>query len=193
MRPADQPAEHPILFSTGLVRKIREGAKTETRRVVRPQPLPQAVRRMHPGVDLQCPYGASGDRLWVRTTWAVHERLDDVAPRDMNPDTEVFIRAAELHIGERRDWVGRWRPSIHMPRWASRDLLEITSVGVEELHDITPRAILAEGVGKRTDSDSTLMSKWIALWDSINGRRGGYSWADCPWVWVVQFRRVTTP
>lgn len=87
-----------------------------------------------------------------------------------------------------------WKPSIHMPRWASRITLEVAGVRVERVQDITDADALAEGcIGKRqlmhVETEATHRSSFSVLWDSINAARG-YSWASNPWVWVVAFRRV---
>lgn len=135
---------------------------------------------------MACPYGAPGDRLWVRETWRM----------DQHGKGSNVIYAADLD--ERfRGGKGPWRPSIFMPRSASRITLEITSVRVERLQDITEKDIIAEGVtvdvaakmtGIPWSSLPTLHHAWEAGWDFINGKRA--PWASNPWVWVISFRRV---
>lgn len=179
--------ERPILFSAPMVRAIVAGTKTQTRRIVKPGvledgwPIAYAAER--------CPYGAPGDRLWVRETWAkAGEVGDDIEYRADNPDP----------LG------ARWRPSIHMPRWASRLLLEVTAVRVERLQDISEDDACAEGVqeldgtldelalyarAKKMGECATDSRVWFAeLWDSINGTRA--PWASNPFVWVVSFKRT---
>lgn len=219
--------ERPILFSGPMVRAILEGRKTQTRRIVKPQPPSKdwLIRIKHTGQDVglyndngrwrmtgavgvcrdamgdlwpkkhewKCPYGSVGDRLWVRETF--HECVDE--------DTREFVR-----WGYRadRDWDGAvWSPSIHMPRRASRITLEITGLKVERLNDISNEDCQAEGItaigkgvampdgtyaqaGRYENSASTVRSLFSSLWESINGPG---SWAANPWVWVVEFKRVS--
>lgn len=172
-----------------------------------------------------CPYGQPGDLLWVRETHSLHQthgqhRGDDKRwgpwgglPTKVSPDGTQIACYRE---GFDRCDGGRWRPSIHMPRWASRITLEVTGVRVERLQDITPAQILAEGVRipatpegralidistkhgpaaflpKLSDAspDDLLRAHWAALWVQINGID---SWNANPWVWVVEFKRVEVP
>lgn len=164
-----------------------------------------------------CPYGRVGDQLWVRETW-----MPD-APQDgtwadtqfygcrMSPLTDIPERFRKpKHCIYRATWdfselVG-WKPSIHMPRWASRVQLEITGVRVESLHAISEQDARAEGVqnirnegvfwldytnpeGKSTDSYTagSALGSFRSLWASINGAE---SWDANPWVWVIEFRRI---
>lgn len=144
-----------------------------------------------------CPYGRPGDRLWVRETWARVGNTDPgyltyraTYPACLPPGLENV--PADLHdAGE------RWRPSIHMPRAASRILLEITAVRVERLQDISEGQALAEGIAHAGDGlfhveDSQHLAddpreSFASLWESINGDG---SWAANPWVWCVSFRRA---
>lgn len=187
--------ERPILFSGAMVRAILNGRKNQTRRVVRPDgdPTDSALR---------CPYGAPGDRLWVRETWAVGRVFDRTRPAEIptvERDVPVWWRADGF--AEESDNRGRWRPSIHMPRWASRITLDIVSVRVERLQAITEADAFAEGVEANpyvmcdgtTDEAMSISARdnFRALWDSINGKRLGCSWGANPWVWVVEFRGTT--
>ena len=152
----------------------------------------------HTGDGKPCPFGQPGDRLWVRETWC--ERVDH---NTLQPTGEVFYRAT--HAGElslvdgdgfqkfRKDgWAASpWRPSIHMPRWASRLTLEITGVRVERLNDISEADARAEGVmgDECAWSDQAPATVCFeALWDSINGKK--HPWTSDPWVWVIEFARV---
>lgn len=197
--------ERPILFSAPMVRAILDGSKTQTRRVVKPQPSPSSDtafvgadgiwRFSHPTLrgpvsheadDVRCPYGQPGDRLWVRETFsAMGDKTQHAHP--------IFYRA------DRPDDTGSWTPSIHMPRWASRILLEITGVRVDKLADLSKDDAMAEGIVIQPDggfgladsthynfSDST--DSFCSLWESINGAG---SWFANPWVWVIEFKRVT--
>lgn len=200
--------ELPILFSAPMVRAILGGRKTQTRRIVkglRPglgvvtkcqdgsnAPLPSVCWDIG-GPIIKCPYGFPGDRLWVRETWQCSQVPDD------GPDQELWFAADS--DGRRppdveEEW--SWRPSIHMPRWASRITLEITSVRVERLQEISEGDAKAEGCapawldvdGERVNHGSapTYRQGYARLWGEINGPG---SWADNPWVWVIEFKRVT--
>jgi len=173
--------ERPILFSGPMVRAILDGRKTQTRRILKPQPICTANDNWDirsEGV-WKCPYGQPGDRLWVRETWRRHYG-------------SVNYRA------DHEDGAGhmRWRPSIHMPRWASRITLEITDVRVQQLQDITVTDIYAEGFDPWGDTqtrtadfgDVSHVYEWYAsLWDKINGPG---AWNANPWAWAITFRRV---
>lgn len=177
--------ERPILFSGPMVRAILDGRKTQTRRIVKPQPTNDYVTFMplsselvgvtkHGGpIDnrgwLHCPYGKTGDRLWVRETWC--------------PDVEPYTFRYKADGGEPLE---RWRPSIHMPRWASRITLEVVSVRVERLQDISEEDALAEGI-TLVERGTSPVDQFNKLWESINGPG---SWEANPWVWVVSFKRI---
>ena len=130
--------EHPILFSGPLVRAILSGEKTQTRRLVRGRALEMIERDSHE--LLPCPYGYEKDRLWVRETWGYDQD---------GPHTSLVLFRAD------RDDLGiRWRPSIHMPRWASRISLEVTEVRVQRIQDITEEHARAEGLPRNwTDGE----------------------------------------
>ncbi|HEP8462360.1 TPA: hypothetical protein VDT99_004685 [Pseudomonas aeruginosa] len=204
--------ERPILFSGPMVRAILEGRKTVTRRVVKPQPdfLGSMVDPNTPFKTLDaglharitCPYGEPGDRLWVREAWAADAQVDAIAPRDLSQGEPIWYPAdfSVRQTGCSMISKGRGRPSIHMPRWASRVLLEITAVRVERLQDISEEQALAEGVhgepcdhARQTCSDigcwgDTAKGAFGFLWEQLNGAG---AWQANPWVWVVEFKRVT--
>ena len=146
----------------------------------------------------RCPYGAPGDRLWVREAWAPFvgpDGRDYVAYRSTCAPDGSFLWGGDGEIAQMQ--IHRWRPSIHMPRWASHLTLEIVDVRVERVQSITEDDARAEGVSPEPSAvlaDSpvglTAREAFAALWDSINGKRPGCSWADDPWVWAVTFRRV---
>ncbi|CAI8817894.1 ASCH domain-containing protein [Pseudomonas sp. IT-P100] len=199
--------ERPILFSAPMVRAILEGRKTVTRRAVNPQPVltdgTGFLWKGHlfgSGSDSRetsrnfsrhcCPYGKSGERLWVRETWARAGNGDPgyltyraTYPACLPPGLENVPPASYI----------RWNPSIHMFRRDSRILLEITDVRVERLQDISNEQAEAEGVDflrAAPDLDETLTAAQLfdCLWTSI---KGAESWDANPWVWVVEFKRVT--
>ncbi|MFW4927893.1 hypothetical protein ACOAO8_21415 [Pseudomonas aeruginosa] len=209
---AEKPRERPILFNDQMVRAILEGRKTVTRRVVKPQPdfLGSMVDPNTPFKTLDaglharitCPYGEPGDRLWVREAWAADAQVDAIAPSDLSQGEPIWY-PADLSVRQTGCSMiskGRVRPSIHMPRWACRILLEITAVRVERLQDISEEQALAEGVrGEPCDHarqacadigcwGDTAKGAFGFLWESLNGEG---SWAANPWVWVVEFKRVT--
>jgi len=240
--------ERPILFSGEMVRAILAGRKTQTRRVMKPQPVgleldpdymvngecPSRWFRFDPDTNVRleyarpavrrkaskgqrektkgwqrsrygsdgpqwteseviglCPYGLPGDRLWVRETWVsdqhgcVHYRAD--------PGSYVVLDS----------WTTHWRPSIHMPRWASRITLEVTAVRVQRVQEISEEDAKAEGAmyvdggeighsGWRHDFKdvfATAKASFSHLWQVLNGRRG-FGWEANPWVWCISFRRI---
>ena len=192
--------ERPILFSTEMVKAILEGRKTQTRRVIKPQPndirespfVKSGIETTH-GYEIKLKY-EPGDRLWVRETWHKHSDDDDFCTG------EIHYRATEICVGT------KWIPSIFMPRWASRITLEVVNVRVERVQDICFEDCLSEGCDSGFEhydgscnhiEDGSCCqgwhygSKWNFryLWDSINAKRG-YSWDANPWVWVIEFRRV---
>ncbi|MGU3345748.1 hypothetical protein [Pseudomonas monsensis] len=144
-----------------------------------------------------CRYGRRGERLWVRETWSTDAQVDAIAPRDLSQGEPIFYPAdgAVRQTGCSMVTTGKGRPSIHMPRWASRILLEITSVCVERLQDISRADIRAEGLQCPPELTSDDVSPnyrdwypaaWRKLWESTGG-----NWDANPWVWVVEFKRVT--
>lgn len=220
--------ERPILFSAPMVRAILEGRKTVTRREVKKRAaldclaagFEPAFLALPGNADL-CPYGQTGERLWVRETWGVishdfdeHGNMVDWKPdRPASPIREMRFGRGYYsgHVIYRVDgeatWAGdddgggddrsAWKPSIHMPRIASRILLEITEVRVERLQDISRSDIRAEGLECPPELASDDVSPnyrdwypaaWRELWESINDAG---AWDANPWVWVVEFKRVT--
>ena len=206
--------ERPILFSGPMVRALLDGSKTQTRRVVKPQPthfnpvgVPRLAKPVGPNAVITCPYGQPGDRLWVRESWAPDPPCDGT----WGYTTWAGCREGQIAgVPDRfrhprfcnyaANWLHgpiRWTPSIHMPRWASRITLEITGVRVERLQDISEADAKAEGIEKtpsgfwslygQADVDGTYSprSSYRALWESINGPG---SWDANPWVWVVEFK-----
>jgi hypothetical protein len=188
--------ERPITFSGEMVRAILDGRKTQTRRVIKPQPehvwgfgvrhddpeyFSAHVRYSgghQPDPWIHCPYGKPGDRLWVRETFAYSfQGLDCIYKADDYHGIFAFE--------------GPWKPSIFMPCWASRITLEITGVRVERLVDITDSDCYAEGITSlQNDILGEPYYSYKELWDSINAKRG-YLFASNPWVWVIEFKRIT--
>lgn len=183
--------ERPVLMSAPMVRAILSGRKTQTRRPVSPQSAvltdemarafgvrPPEKQNTH---VIACPLGTVGDRLWVRETWAWYgcEYLQD----------EVLYRAdgAELPAG-----FEYWRPSVHMPRWASRITLEITNVRIERLDEIGEGDAIREGWPRQIDpaidtgGNGGPFDWFRSEWKSAYGPNS----YDDKWVWVIEFRRV---
>lgn len=192
-------AEKPILFSGPMVRAILAGRKTVTRRVYKPR-RPPPYEDVDEGDDgaprpfemdeygdyhhRRSPFGEPGDRLWVREAWC-NLALEGHAP--------VYAYRAD---GELTLPPGvQWKPSIHMPRAASRLTLEVKSVRIERLQDITEQDALSEGVEANPYymADGTVddmmsipaRANFASLWDSIDGKK--HPWTSNPWVWVVSF------
>lgn len=216
----------PILFSGPMVRAILDGRKTMTRRVVKSNLRDHAPVMVHaqrvegrywcePGGWIGCPYGAPGDRLWVRETLQTGEagcpRCSDMLPPTVASGAECHCRdvyyRADVPEPEVQAWT--WRPSIFMPRWASRITLEVAAVRVERLQAITEEDAKAEGVTPYTPPHGNISPEqrvpgpgfdrarlgdqphrlpFADGWDSINGKRA--PWSSNPWVWVVSFRRL---
>ena len=166
----DHPRERPILFSAPMVRALLDGRKTQTRRMVKPQPtgvlglLPEDSKRYpawwfsggpppFASFEKRCPYGVPGDRLWVRETWRMPDTFDGDSPavaasrvgNGFSPnvfyEADASVRSAGAYTGH----PGKTRVSIHMPRWASRITLRVTDVRVERLNEISVADCYAEG------------------------------------------------
>ena len=196
--------ERPILFSTDMVRAILDGRKTQTRRLFKAKNggvWPNKNDR--PGMQQilrNCPYGRPGDRLWVRESFALSVVDPDGLPPEDDPENYDVIYRADPPPAGWTDGDGKkaaipWKPCIHMPRWASRILLEVVSVRVEKLGAISEADCIAEGCAGGHGSipgyayAATPVEHYRALWDSINGTG---SWDKNPWVWVVEFRVLKT-
>ena len=183
--------ERPILFSAPMVRAILDGSKSQTRRVVKQDRDGLLDCKPTPAWDafwqcVACPYGKPGDRLWVRETWSADAWFDGHAPNDI-PDSAYIAYAAGRRAVAWPAAMGKVRPSIHMPRWASRILLEVTDVRVERAQDISDRDARDEGAEQIGDCEGAYVAGFRRLWESINGAD---SWSANPWVWVVEFRRI---
>ena len=184
--------QRPILFSGPMVRALLDGSKTQTRRVAKAKHLSWIEGSVLNFLDGKwnqrpLPYGKTGDQLWVREGWRTFMELDKVAPKNIPAGTSVWYDAQD-DVPFHPSCFGKGRPSIHMPRWASRITLEITGVRVERLHDITRGDAMAEGCPFPNMADGDDPRKWYSdLWNSINGTD---SWDLNPWVWVIEFKAV---
>lgn len=213
--------ERPIIFNAEMVRAILDGRKTQTRRLVPEWQLPSetkpepgdypgqrwmAVAQRDPfwgfGVfgateedcaaqltPLFCPFGSRDDRLWVRETFAVGLCTKSTMAYRATHKPEDLDEGGDERI--------RWKPSIHMPRWASRIQLEITNARVERLNAISEEDARAEGVARADGAPNEVglptqlvveaKDEFARLWQSIYGEE---SWRSNPWVWVLEFKRV---
>ncbi|EIC3155956.1 hypothetical protein K9015_003274 [Salmonella enterica] len=207
--------ERGMIFNSEMVRAILDGRKTQTRRPIKwkqtrfteigeredgskwpwSEDAEHASDFWHP-----CPFGTVGDRIWVRETWA--------EAGAGAPDLKLYRANYPAHVPTHYENVPpvdeiRWTPSIHMPRWASRILLEITNVRVDRLNSISEQDALSEGIDRERLEESqgnydciadhnmtgrpTATGAFKYLWESIYGEE---NWQVNPWVWVIEFKRV---
>lgn len=221
--------ERGLIFNGEMVRAILDGRKTQTRRIMKIQPehsglglrrvidskngsddgkyfwsLSDACGLKIRSKSFTCPFGSVGDRIWVREAFRVHSRATDVATlvykaSERNSWTEQTHRVP-VSVCNKPATPEKWTPSLHMPRWASRILLEITDVRVERLNAISEQDARAEGIidggclncGEpepcgcaNPEPDAT--DAFAYLWQSIYGQE---NWNANPWVWVIEFKRV---
>ncbi|WP_192870516.1 hypothetical protein [Klebsiella quasipneumoniae] len=216
--------ERGMIFNGEMVRALLDGRKTQTRRIVKG--TDSAVKfckewningeevfvvlgeKDHTGMNpvlgaISCPFGAVGNRIWVREAFRVHSRATDVATlvykaSERNSWTEQTHRVP-VAVCNKPATPEKWTPSLHMPRWASRILLEITDVRVERLNAINEHDAQAEGVAKLrggfwkhyqpgwTQHQLSARGSFVTLWKSIYGDE---SWNSNPWVWVIKFKRI---
>lgn len=206
--------EYPIIFSTPMVQAILDNRKTQTRRVIKnfndiihdwdkndPTYGPffengygESVKT----VDV-CPYGKTGDRLWVRETWAY------INNSGFGVGSYIEYKADKPTAKYPGEWpedeakgnpdAPKWKPSIHMSRWASRITLEITNIRTERLQNITYAEVIAEGfthlLTDEQQTDGAHRREGVEVfgrfWDSINGKK--HPWDSNPWVWVIDFKK----
>ena len=177
--------ERGIIFNAEMARAILDGRKTQTRRLMKVQP-PDGWGGVSDVVALagHCPIGTVGDRLWVRETWSTHKCFDGYKPSELS-------QMLSLHYWADGDiQTGKKRPSIHMPRWASRIMLGITGVRVERLQDITIGDICKEGMAHSIYEFVPVTQAFPSFehyWRSLHGEG---SWKANPWVWVVEFKVI---
>ncbi len=204
--------ERGMIFNADMVRAILDGRKTQTRRPIKwkqtrfteigeredgsnwpwSEDVENACDFWHP-----CPFGTVGDRIWVREAFRVHSRATDVATlvykaSERNSWTEQTHRVP-VAVCNKPATPEKWTPSLHMPRWASRILLEITDVRVERLNVISEEDAMSEGIGHLYKYDESkhipkdAKRRFAELWSSIYGEE---SWKANGWVWVIEFKRV---
>lgn len=195
--------ECPIIFSAPMVRAILDGQKMQTRRIIKPQPklskdgFRWCWKNHEIGTDNpirwillpKCPYGKPEDRLWVRESFCINNGQDG---------TSGLVYKEGYHAR----FIPKWKPSIHMPRWASRITLEITNVRVERVQDIYEADAFEEGINTESDEymrlerdqnggavGSPAIQMFRGTWDFRYAKRG-YGWDKNPWVWVIEFKRI---
>ena len=214
----------PILFNDEMVRAILDGRKTQTRRVMKVQPPTDEHQLLHVMCSsnrrqegkshwallnaektlvieghkrfFSCPFGKPGGQLWVREAHAfvpqTAYRCSTGIYQQVNPNDNYEACVYRQNFDRSRSFP--WRPSIHMPLWASRIMLEITDIRVERLQDISEKDARAEGVPGEKEANAAGLD-WFDkprrafrfLWQSIIGPE---SWDENPWVWVIEFKRV---
>jgi hypothetical protein len=214
--------ERGMIFNDEMVRAILDNRKTQTRRIMAPQPADDIKRGAFPNPNFigwisslkhknggttahSCPFGQPGDRIWVRETFSCIGN-EDGHPVDANGNlcerehAQRIYRASAIQKPNNYglwtsqdgfDFEGGWTPSIHMPRWASRILLEITDLRVERLHDMSEEDAKAEGASpatyKITPPEAVYRVGFGDIWRSIYGEE---NWLSNPWVWVIEFKRI---
>ncbi|WP_065782082.1 hypothetical protein [Klebsiella pneumoniae] len=242
--------ERGMIFNSEMVRAILDGRKTQTRRIMKVQPESNQLGLLlitdstkHSDIGkyhwaesnatgnhvrsklFSSPFGAVGERIWVRETWATLgnedgcyvDWEDNLCKGDERSAARIYRASCEQRPGDYGLWSipddaywkphtkehkfeGAWRPSIHMPRWASRILLEITDVRVERLNAISEEDARAEGIidggclncGEPepcgcANPEPEATDAFAYLWQSIYGQD---NWNANPWVWVIEFKRV---
>lgn len=204
--------ERGMIFNAEMVRAILDGRKTQTRRPVRFPVLDknlgcelagtELAGELSAGNYLNSAFGKPGDRIWVRETFRVHSRATDVATlvykaSVRNSWTEQTHRVP-VSVCNKPATPEKWTPSLHMPRWASRILLEITGVRVERLNAISEENAASEGVAQFrggfwkhyqpgwTQHQLSARGSFVTLWKSIYDEE---SWQSNPRVWVIEFKR----
>ena len=213
--------ERPIIFSGEMVRAILDRRKTQTRRVIKPQPdlyhgrgayegqvfwafckgrkvIEDSIHSDWPDCLIKyCPYGQPGDRLWVKENAQISPKHwgDKLYSThyDYDMDHRVVSYCADYKSGRSDaadDYGIKITPSIFMPRWASRILLEVTARRAERLQEISEEDAIAEGI-KNIDYPWGAVGEFATLWNSINAKRG-YPWKNNDWVWVIELKRLET-
>lgn len=218
--------DQSLSFKAPMICAILDETKTQTRRLVKPQPPSREFMMGRSGTDIgmyqpkpdenlwrltgavgvarekmgsdfpkssawKCPCGIVGDRIWVRETWKATGLFGGEKPSRTQACSR-FVYAASKEFEKAGDTFFRWRPSIHMPRWASRITLEITEVRAERLNEISHSDVLAEGIREASAvqygsyQDDT-RENFQHLWESIYGPG---SWKMNPMVWVIGFKRI---
>jgi hypothetical protein len=194
--------EHGLLMRPEMIRALLANTKTETRRLITPQPPPETTALVHiggsewacvgnNGPNRKFPYGEVGHSIYMKERWRTRRQWDHLKPRELpinrlmpEPDIDFFATPThQIH--------GRWRASIFLPKWAARIWREIAEIVPEQLLDITEAQAKAEGVGTayshngkpiECDANWTYRSGYLNLWDQINPEHLSH---NSPWVWRI--------
>lgn len=194
--------ERPIIYNTPNVKTVLDGRKSQTRRPCKVKDIngksfnEYGEEAMNALIRHHSPFGKPGDRLWVRETFRKCGNCEKTLYRadNLKIRSNIFFECDECEFGN----LG-WKPSIYMPRWASRITLEITDVRVERVQEITYHDVKKEGLiipgkdfileGNRGSNPGIAIRHFKPLWNSIYAKKG-YGWETNCWVWVIDFRRV---
>ena len=210
-------SERPIIFSGPMVRAILDRRKTQTRRIIKrrkkvcgnwftSEPSDFADEEMI-REGWPCPYGVPGDRLWVRETWRLRFDLDydysveykaepgmgyllGLSLPSLTPDQSAHFTSIITEAEWKEEFplhVTKWRPSIHMPRWASRLTLEVKAVRVERLEEISEEDAISSGLRWWKDERDMIVPDFSLWWYRRNAE---HLWRTNPWVWVVEFEEA---
>lgn len=189
-------SERPLICCVESVRAFLAGRKTQTRRVIKPQP----TKIIPPKTILErCPYGKVGDLLWVRETYARWSNdFSNIIYQD-NPEFAGLgkqnvvlnkLRASEKTTNK-MECVGFWQkvPAIFMPKCAARIWLQITNIRVERLQGITEEDAIAEGMKAISEQARSYIAQYAILWNKLNAKRG-WPWEKNPWVWMIEMKKL---
>lgn len=181
-----------ILFSAAMVHALISGKKTQTRRIIKLQPdlvagdnayrQASTSKAIDQWIKITCPYGNSGDQLWVKETWT-----HNAYPNPMSDNPAFYYKADPPDPFTQYEQAKKWISPIFMPRIASRISLQINHVTVERLNECGHTDALAEGIESES-ARSDAVKTYKTLWESINGVD---SWLENPWVWMVKFKILT--
>lgn len=172
--------ERPILMTPENAQKCFDGVKSQTRRIVKDinptflqgNPTGQQIHNA-----MRCPYGEVGDRLWIRESFCITSADEGTQGLLYRGQCEEYPSLKKI-----------WKPSLHMPRWACRTVVQITEIRVQRVQDISDDDKIAEGMDPNTCLRGRT-DQWIMLWNSINGDD---SWDENPWVWCISFKKVAS-
>ena len=205
------PTEHSIIFSTEMVRAILDNRKSQTRRIIKPQPFRDEGEKQwvyrYPSRKKEClkfpdatsalkdicPYGRVGDTLWVREAFRVPNMdIDREQSLMVHYYSDWSYKSVVMTVAEMKLWKARKKPfsktsGRFMYKSLARIFLEITNIRVERVQDINLADIKAEGLSIDKKFQET-KDAWIKLWDSINAKRG-YGWDKNSWCWVIEFKK----
>jgi hypothetical protein len=197
----------PLLFKADMVRALLFGNKTQTRRVIKPQPawnnitdyiMGHAIMGEN-GKPITSPYGLAGDRIWVKETWRTLAKYNHLKPRELPDDAMINFKAgfSGIENSDFNNLANKWRSPLFLQQRFSRITLEITNVRVERLNECSEADAIAEGIDSKDGQwrhylkvnkfGASPVHSYQTLWESINGVG---SWDKNPWVWVIEFKVV---